>query len=68
MGESLRVPKRLRDRNAIDLRITARGRDKDAAALAVAELKRRVGNLRGAVIPEWELAARGRDPRRWELI
>jgi len=34
---------------------------------AMVELRRRLSNLTGAVIPEWERKARGRDPRRWKL-
>lgn len=67
MGE-VKLRKRLRDYNAIDLRIRARGKDKDAAAEAKAELRRRIGCLRGAVIPEWEKAARGPDPSRWAVV
>jgi hypothetical protein len=62
------MAKRMKDRTGIDLRIAARGRDEEAAAEAVAELERRRGNLQGAVIPEWEKAARGPDPMRWELV
>lgn len=58
----------LRHKNAIDLRITVRGRDPETSRQALAELRRRVGNLRDAVIPAWELEARGPDPVRWELV
>lgn len=62
------MPKRMKDKIGIDLRITARGRDKEAAAKAKAELKRRVGNLRGGVIPAWEKELRGPDPSRWDVL
>lgn len=59
--------KRMVDYNAIELRIRANGKDKAIAAEAKAELRRRVDNLRGAVIPEWEKALRGRDPSKWAV-
>ena len=62
------MPKRMKDKTGIDLRIIARGKDKDAAAAAKAELQRRVGCLRGALIPEWEKALRGPDPSRWTVV
>lgn len=62
------MPKKMKDKIGIDLRITARGKDKEAAAKAKAELRRRVGNLRGAVIPEWEKAERGPDPSKWAVV
>lgn len=62
------MAKRLKDQNAIDLRIKARGKDKALADEALAELRRRVTNLRGGIIPEWELEARGRDPKKWVLV
>lgn len=63
-----RAPRRLRDKNAIDLRIAARGKDQVVAAQALAELRRRVDNLKDGLIPAWEFAARGPIPARWELI
>lgn len=63
-----KVTKRMRDKNGIDLRITARGRDEVAAQLATRELRRRVDNLTGGVIAPWELEARGPDPRLWEVV
>lgn len=63
-----KAPRRLRDKNAIDLRIAARGKDQVVAAEALAELRRRVGNLKDGVIPGWELEARGPFPAQWELI
>lgn len=50
-----------------ELRRRCREEDGEQGEAAMAELKRRVENLRGAVIPEWERAARGKDPRRWKL-
>lgn len=61
-------PRRLRDKNAIDLRIAARGKDQVVAAQALAELRRRVGNLKGGVIAPWEFAERGSAPAQWELV
>lgn len=63
-----KAPKRLREKNPIELRIAARGKDQTVAADALAELRRRVDNLRGAVIPDWELRQRGPDPAKWELL
>jgi hypothetical protein len=60
--------KRMVDYNGIDLRIRARGKDKAAAAAAKVELRRRIGNLRGGVIPAWELEARGPEPTRWDVL
>lgn len=62
------MAKKMKDRIAIDLRITARGKDEQRAAEAKAELRRRIGNLRGAVIPEWEKAERGPDPSKWAVV
>lgn len=62
------MAKRIQDYNGIELRIRARGKDKALAAEAKTELRRRVGNLRGAVVPEWEKAIRGRDPREWAVV
>lgn len=62
------MAKRIKDKIGIDLRITAGGRDKDAARQAKAELRRRVGNLSGAVIPEWEKKLRGPDPSKWSVV
>lgn len=31
-------------------------------------VKRRIGNLRGGVIPEWEKALRGPDPDKWAVV
>jgi hypothetical protein len=62
------MAKKMKDKIAIDLRVTARGRDKEAAAKAKAELRRRIGNLRGGVIPDWEKAERGPDPSRWAVV
>lgn len=62
------MPKHVRDLNGIDLRIKARGRESGPQQDALAELRRRRRNLRGAVIPAWERAARGNDYLRWELV
>lgn len=62
------MAKKMSDKIGIDLRIAARGKDKERAVEAEAELRRRVGNLRGAVIPEWEKRDRGRDPRKWAVV
>lgn len=64
----IEISKRIKAKGGIDLRIIARGRDKSAAAEAEAELKRRLGNLRGAVVPEWELAARGPHVLKWAVL
>ena len=60
--------KRLEDMGGIDLRIRARGKDKEVARAAEAELKRRLGNLRGAVVPEWEKAQRGPNYLLWAVL
>jgi hypothetical protein len=62
------MAKRMQDKIGIDLRIAARGKDKERAAEAEAELRRRVGNLRGGVIPEWEKRDRGPDPSNWAVV
>lgn len=62
------MAKPMKDLNGIDLRLAARGRDKQRAAVARAELRRRIGNLRGGVIPEWEKRERGSDPSKWAVV
>lgn len=68
MSTMISKPKRMQDKNAIDLRIVARGKDDGRATSARAELRRRVNNLDRAVIPAWELELRGPDPDHWELV
>jgi hypothetical protein len=67
MGTLIAKPKRMKDKIGLDLRIIANGKDQQQAALAKAEFRRRVRNLAGAVIPEWEKAIRGPDPSRWKI-
>lgn len=62
------MAKAMKDRIGIDLRIAARGKDAKVAAEAKAELRRRINNLDGALIPEWEKALRGRDPSKWAVV
>ncbi len=62
------VPKKLRERTAPELRRRAREGTAAQKREALAELRRRVGNLRNAVIPAWERALRGPDPSKWELV
>jgi hypothetical protein len=65
-GPLMKRQKPMRNRNALELRILAHGRDEQKAAEARAELDRRRGNLLLAVVPDWEKALRGPDYSRWE--
>lgn len=60
--------KRPIDRTGIELRQRAREGTLAQKREARAELRRRLGNLRGAVIPDWEREARGADPAKWDLV
>jgi len=60
--------KRIVDLNGVELRQRARDGRRTGAAEARAELERRRGNLRGAVIPEWEKAERGPDVSEWDVV
>lgn len=61
------VPERPLERSGAELRERAASRRSEIRDPARAELRRRCGNLHGAVIPEWEKAARGVDPDAWKL-
>jgi hypothetical protein len=50
-----------------ELRARAGGQLTERREECRAELGRRRDNLRDAVIPAWERAARGQDPRSWDL-
>lgn len=58
----------LRELSGPELR--TRGKQSRGAPRAeiLAEAGRRRDNLRDAVIPEWELELRGRDPHGWDLL
>ena len=61
--------KALKDQSCGELRMHARGtRSPDRKRELLGELRRRVRNLRGAIIPGWERAERGADPERWDLL
>lgn len=60
--------KPLRDMNGPELRARGRAKRDSPRAEVLAELGRRRDNLRDAVIPEWERAARGEDPASWDLL
>jgi len=61
--------KALRDQTCGELRMHARHtRSPDRKRELLGELRRRVRNLRGAVIPAWERAERGADPADWDLL
>lgn len=62
------MAKAMKARNGIELRIAVRGRSVVDREEAIRELERRRGNLLGAVIPQWELEARGPNPAKWELV
>lgn len=66
MTAAVSTPKRLVDRTCGELRELARARREPARSNARRELARRRDNLRGAVVPGWELAARG-PVAMWEL-
>jgi hypothetical protein len=56
------------DYNGIELRIRAKSSDPETKRTARAELRRRIGNLRGGVIPAWEKQLRGDDPSKWAVV
>lgn len=58
----------IKDVGGIDLRIRARGKDREAAEAARRELKRRLKNFEKACVPEWEKELRGPDPLCWEVV
>ena len=64
--------KNLRERSGIELRSMARketkGTTAELAAAALDELRRRIGNLRWAVIPEWERELRGQRIDEWDPL
>lgn len=61
--------KALADQTCGELRMHARStRSPERKRELLAELRRRVANLRGAVIPVWEREARGADPDKWDLL
>lgn len=62
------VSKTLTELNGFDLRRQAREGAPEPKRRARAELRRRVGNLRDAVVPDWEKAERGPDPSKWDLL
>jgi hypothetical protein len=59
--------KRLLERTGGELRERIRHLRGEGRQDAIAELERRRGNLRGAVVPAWELEARGENVDEWEL-
>lgn len=61
-------PRPLRDPSGSELRERGKTRRGEVRAEVLAELGRRRDNLRDAVIPEWERAARGEDPASWDLL
>lgn len=62
------IKKGLLERTGFELRRQAREGSAETKREARAELGRRRDNLRGAVIPAWELALRGPDPAKWDLV
>jgi hypothetical protein len=59
--------KSVRNQNGIELRIAARSSTGEKGEAAYAELERRIGNLRGAVVPAWEFELRGPVPALWKV-
>jgi hypothetical protein len=64
------MEKSVKEKNGIELRARARDhRCSDGTrGKAIAELERRRGNLRGAVIPQWEKDARGEKVDDWDAL
>jgi len=60
-------PSGVKERNGTELRERARSKTEKVRVAARAELRRRRDNLRDAVVPGWEKAARGDDPSSWKL-
>lgn len=60
--------KRMLDYNGNELRERAKSRRRETRDDALTELERRRDNLRGAVVPAWELEARGSKVDEWELV